>query len=116
MKIENIQLAKAQLVKEINKILKRFLIFFIVTICGIILGALMFFHVEECYFFTPVPTKNNKACNGLCKRTSKINETCSNQTLNKANCQLDIQMYHKWSHFALSVVFTIGRYYDQIDT
>ena len=92
----------------------------------------MFFYIEECYFFMndPSTTKTEELCEQITQlnQTDTINTTvgailgnitdwCSNEETNifdfadndKPTCQFNYRVFYKWSHFTLSVAFTIGK-------
>ena len=136
MEIENIKQAKSDFTKEIKCNCKRFLLASFVTVISNILGAIMFFYVEECYFKVSEPPQYGKRCLELCEQIMKINQTNLNLTEpetdgdelrnitkrcmdmencievqgnSSPNCHLGDLHFRKWSQFAFSIIFTVGK-------
>ena len=77
MIITDIEESKIQFVKDIKKNVTRFFIYMMISLASIVVGAVMFFYVEECYFKVPVPPEYSQRCQELCDGLVKLNTTFS---------------------------------------
>ena len=75
MIVENIPEAKAELVKEIILNFKRYIAYMFTSVSSIVLAAVMFFYVEECYFMVEIPPQYSQNCQDLCSGIEKLNQT-----------------------------------------
>lgn len=66
MIIEDIGKAKQDLRKDIRKNLKLLPWYIISKWCIAVLGAILFFYIEECYHYVPVVDPNTVRCRELC--------------------------------------------------
>ena len=134
MEVHDIGKAKSEFAKEIKCNGKRFLIFWFLTMSSTMLGSLMFFYVEECYFKVQEPPQYGKRCLELCEQIMKINHTNLNltgtetedqlrnitrQCMDKencievegnsaTNCEIDYFHFQKWNQFVFTIIYTIG--------
>ena len=84
MIIENVTEAKVQFKKDVKKNYLRFSLYAFINFTLIILGAIMFFYVEECCFYDPEENspKPNKKCLELCGDIRNFNKTYSQNIQN----------------------------------
>ncbi|XP_066911148.1 potassium channel subfamily K member 9-like [Clytia hemisphaerica] len=133
MIVENIAEAKIALEKEIFLNFKRYILYSFTSIISVLLSAVMFFYVEECYFMVKIPTQYSQNCQELCSGIEKLNGTVPNQSTNitqnvrdlmeicnrtgcievpgkqQTTCRIsNLSHYLKFYELALSIIFTIG--------
>lgn len=134
MILENVDRSKEQFKQEIKKNYLRFNIYVLLNLTLMVLGAIMFFYVEECYFFVPEGSpESNKQCLEICEDLIMFNKTYSenidhNQTSKalknitdtcikkctpeilpaEKRCTLDTIGILRWVEYTQSIQFTIG--------
>ena len=129
MIVDKIPEAKTALTKEIVLNFKRYIAYSLSSLGGVMLGAVMFFYIEECYYMVKIPPQYSQNCKDLCNGIEELNQTISmrksNHLMNICNSTQCIEVPGKdlttckisvISHFlqyfelAFSIVFTIGQY------
>ena len=135
MIIEHIDKAKERFRREIKKNFMRFTLYLFINIALMFLGGIMFFYVEECYFFGQKENspETNKQCLELCEDIKQFNTTHSakiqdgqileslsnitsscigkcqtGETTPDKQCHLDEKGMMTWSEYTFTIHFTIG--------
>lgn len=75
MAINNIPEVKTKLKKEIISSLKRSLFYNFLMVCVMLLGGLMFFYVEDCYYVVQPVKIHSQRCNEVCKDVMQLKNT-----------------------------------------
>ena len=75
MIIENIAQKKQELKVDLKKNLKSWFFYMTLMVCSIILGSVMFFYVEECYFLVQPVKVVSQRCQEVCEDVVLLNNS-----------------------------------------
>lgn len=117
---------------KIKNLIPKFLLFFLFHVLYNIMGAFLFFHIEECRYkvqpiLSPVEKGIYKICDNMTshhhiesvpvdkrQRIERILDKCKivlyYKHLENGQCEMNFRTFGKWYRFAVSVCVTVGRY------
>ena len=89
MIIENIAKKKQELKIDLKKNLKSWSFYMLLSMCSVVLGSVMFFYVEECYFLVQPAKLISQRCQEVCEDVVLLNTSIiHNGTLNNHSAEI----------------------------